>query len=376
MIFFDRKCLENRNMNIFLWGTGYVANQIIKKYKQYIINMNIVGVIDNNELKRHNQFYGYNVYSPDILLTMDNCFVIVLCEDKYSVVEQIKLNYYNNVCKCEDYYYFVKYRFLSRYENTSSIEKKEIVDYVSDRSLSTFNYKYVEKYRDISIKILFDEEKKLFYAIQDGKRMYFNKRYEREEQVYNYLKSILIEQDMESPHCYAKGYSEVKNGDVVIDAGAAEGFFSLSVIDKVKMIYILEPDEDWLEALYYTFEPYKDRVRIVGKYLSDYNSDETITLDELCDDQVDFLKMDIEGEEYNALIGGVNLINHSENIVCAICTYHNELDYNAIDCFFKNSNMETKASKGYMWFSYDKDYLYSLPSLRRGLIYARKMVID
>jgi predicted RNA methylase len=37
--------------------------------------------------------------------------------------------------------------------------------------------------------------------------------------------------------------------DVVADLGAAEGNFSLSIINKVKKIYIFEYDKEWVEAL-------------------------------------------------------------------------------------------------------------------------------
>jgi 16S rRNA A1518/A1519 N6-dimethyltransferase RsmA/KsgA/DIM1 with predicted DNA glycosylase/AP lyase activity len=48
----------------------------------------------------------------------------------------------------------------------------------------------------------------------------------------------------------------VAEGDVVVDAGAAEGNFALSVIDKASKVYIIEGDAGWCEALRQTFLPY------------------------------------------------------------------------------------------------------------------------
>lgn len=372
MIYFDRGYLKNSEMNIFFWGVGQVAKTINDRFKEHIEEMNICGFIDNDETKHNTKFGEYEIYSPNILKDKVNCFVIILCNDGRKIVQQINEEYRENVIKCEDFHYFIKYRLLDRYSGVLTDDVHAIVEYISDRSLQTFNYSFVEKYKTDEIYVGYDESNSLFYSYLCGKKIYLCRRFKNVEQVKKYLREIFVEQDKESPHCYLGSNSIVAKGDVVVDAGAAEGNFSLSVIDYAKKVIIIEPDDEWVEALKYTFAPYKDKVMIINKYLSNYESKETITLDKVCDSPIDYIKMDIEGEELNALRGGVNIIMNSAHLTCAVCTYHNEFDYDLINDWFLKKNMKVEPTKGYMWFSYDKEYMYSLPSLRRGMIIAKK----
>ena len=84
--------------------------------------------------------------------------------------------------------------------------------------------------------------------------------------------------------------------------GCAEGYSSLEIIEEAKHVYLFEQDEQWLEAIRATFEPWQDKVTIVQKYVSDHNSSREQTLDDFFNNQTNehlFLKMDIEGAEPN-----------------------------------------------------------------------------
>ena len=87
-----------------------------------------------------------------------------------------------------------------------------------------------------------------------------------------------MEQDLRSPHHYLDSIEEVK-GKTFVDVGSAEGFTSLEVIEKASHIYLFEQDTLWIEALNATFEPWKDKVSIIPKYVSNNNSEQEITLD-------------------------------------------------------------------------------------------------
>lgn len=56
-----------------------------------------------------------------------------------------------------------------------------------------------------------------------------------------YYRGISIEQDICSPHRYFTDDFSVPNNAVVIDAGVAEGNFSLSIIEHVKKYIYLNP---------------------------------------------------------------------------------------------------------------------------------------
>ena len=154
-------------------------------------------------------------------------------------------------------------KLIHRYENQSSPEIQEIVSYVKTHPLVPFNYSFAEKYNAAETVVNYDEKTGLYYTIYCGKKMYFSRDLNTEKKVKDYYNSILLEQDEESPHLYLTEEFSVPENAVVIDAGVAEGNFTLSIIDKVKKVYLIEPDASWIEALKYTFEPYKEKVIIV-----------------------------------------------------------------------------------------------------------------
>ena len=84
---------------------------------------------------------------------------------------------------------------------------------------------------------------------------------------------------MNSPHRYLTESFTIGQNDVLADIGAAEGNFSLAVIEKVKKIYIFEYDQEWIEALRATFAPWSDKVEIINKFVSDKNDEYHIRFD-------------------------------------------------------------------------------------------------
>ena len=116
----------------------------------------------------------------------------------------------------------------------------------------------------------------------------------------------------------------MSENDIVADIGSAEGNFSLSIIDKVKKIYLFESDPEIIQALRVTFEPWKEKVIIVNKYVSDETDDNFITLDSFFADKEapTFLKIDVEGAEYAVLQGAKNILSTTKQMKIAIAAYH------------------------------------------------------
>ncbi len=373
MIYINRTDSLEKLHGTYLWGAGKFAENMLSRFGDEIAEMNIRGFIDNCELKTEKIFCGYQVYAPKVLEYSGKYHIIIMCNCFNEIVSQIKEQYSENVYRCESYHFFIKYRLLARYQSSQDPEIRELLTYIRKESLQVFNYPFVWDYYNVVYEIAYDREKKLFYAVFQGKRMYLCKRYRSREQAEHYLRQIMMEQDKDSPHCYLTDDFNVENDAVVLDAGVAEGNFALSVIDKVKKIYLVEPDVEWLEALRYTFEPYMDKVVLIGKYLSNYQSEETVTVDSIVEETLDFFKLDIEGEEYYALQGASGTIMRSNGVKCAVCTYHNEFDYLSITSLLLRMGFQVGHSRGYMWFPYDKDYFVSLPTFRRGLVKAEKI---
>lgn len=360
----------NDYIGIFIWGTGYNANKLNSIYKNEIKNENIIGYIDNNPQKCGELFWEKPVYSPDVLNKYNNVAIYISVEKKEEVYQQICAQYPFYKEKVLEIDYFKKKKLMTRYEGSEDSEIKEIMKYLHEHQLQVFNYAFVEKYK--AEEIFIGMENDLYYTDYHGKKLFFSKDYDTEQKVRQYYLSLLIEQDENSPHRYLTDSFKVPDGAVVIDAGTAEGMFSLDIIDKVKKIYMFEPEKNWVDALKYTFGEYMDKVVIINQCVSNYVSEGTTTIDHsVTEDKVDFIKIDIEGEEYYALQGAEKLLKRSHNVKCDICAYHQEFAYEAIKHKLEEIGFLTMHSKGWMW--YPEYSNITRPSvLRRGLIRAEK----
>lgn len=358
--------------NYYIWGTGCKAEEINLGCKEEINSIKLLGYIDNNIEKQGKDFFGKKVFSPDILIGDLDSRIIILNKYYDEIVNQISMKYPQCIERIMEKDFFKRIQIITRYKDTSEDKIKEIKDYLLEHPLNIFNAEFVEKYKQDDIKVYFDKEKRLFYVYYFGKKMYISRAYKNEEEVKKYCNSVFLEQDINSPHRYLTDNFFVDKDSVVIDAGVAEGNFSLPIVEKVKKIYLFEPDKMWEEALHYTFEPYQDKVKIINKCLSDYVNRYTTTIDDIVEEsEINFIKMDIEGEELYALRGAQKHILASKNLKCAVCTYHQEFAYDAIKDFFENLNFQAEASEGYMWFpSHYNDW--RPPVLRKGLIRAEK----
>jgi predicted RNA methylase len=245
----------------------------------------------------------------------------------------------------------------------------EIAEYFEKYNFSVFPYEFQWKYHRGKILVCFDANCQMGYVFHENKRMYFPKGWEQ-TQIRDYYNGLLVEQDRDSPHCYETDSFYVHDGDTVADIGAAEGIFGLTNIEKVKYLYLFECDANWTAALHKTFEPWKDKVKIINKYVSDNNEGQNITFDSFCgENRITFIKADIEGAEVSLLRGAENTMRTAEELKMVLCTYHKQNDADEIKGILTNNGFETEFSKRYMIFI-DKEL--SEPYIRRGLIRAKK----
>jgi hypothetical protein len=247
-------------------------------------------------------------------------------------------------------------------------EYQEVIDYLKQHPLSVFPYAYAEKYNSGDVVVYLDAEKKMRYILQGGKRLYFKKGWD-EKQVQICYNWLLMEQDSLSPHRYETAGFHVSEGDVVVDAGVAEGNFALSVIEKVKKIYLFETDETWIAALEATFAPWKEKVVIVNKYVSDNNNGNCVTLDAFFgNEKVDFIKADIEGAELQLIAGASAMLSGQTPMKVILCAYHRHDDAEVLNQMLAEKGFRTEFSRGYMFFYYEMYDKLKPPYLRRGLV--------
>lgn len=269
---------------------------------------------------------------------------------------------------------------LHYFEHNSPEEYQNELEFlIKAGTLITFPYNRTGREPD-SIKIDFDKIKKMFYVLHKNKRLYYPGNYDKEQAKQAYLNYIVgqnildVKYSEKTPHQYTTDSFPVKNGDIVLDIGAAEGLFLLDVIEKVRRGFVFEPKEYWIKALEATFEPYKERVKIINKFVSNKYSKDELTIDCCLKDEYGniFIKMDVEGYENLVLNGAKNVLNRKDDIRVACCTYHRHDDASLLENFFKDLNYHTEFSDGYMLFFYDKKI--RPPYFRRGLIRAKKIV--
>lgn len=355
---------------IFIWGTGKIANRIVNHFD--LSRFDILGFIDNEEEKQGTLFKEYSVFPPAVLKNKDFDKVLILCNAFQEISNQITKEYHIHEEKIKDALYLIRESVVDRYQGSEDSEIQEIMEYLKDHKLQVFNYGFADDYNNMQVEIYYDNENTMFYVIHQGKKMYFSRKFDTESKVLEYYRSICLEQDPRSPHAYFDDNFKIDEGEVVVDLGAAEGNFSLDIIDKASKVYIIEADKDWVEALELTFKEYASKVVIINTYISDVSSGNYDTLDHLITEPVDFIKMDIEGYECQALIGAKNLFGISPRIKCDICAYHRTGDEENIVRLLEQYAISYTTTKGYMWYPFlENEDAYS-NELRRGVIRGEK----
>jgi len=254
-------------------------------------------------------------------------------------------------------------------------EEQTALAYLRKNSLCVFPYPFQEQYNRNDIAVYEDEKLNLKYVLLDGKRLYFKRNSSTRgiKRNYNFL---LIEQDMASPHRYLTDDFDVNNQDILVDVGAAEGNLALSVIEKVKKVYLFETDKKWIEALEATFSPWKDKVEIVNKFVSNRNDAEHVSLDQFFKDKevFNFLKIDAEGAESDIFDRCETLLSSAEKLKIAVCCYHKPDDAKIFQALLMGKDFSVSFSEGYMIFNEPKTF--SPPYLRKGVLRAEKNVFQ
>lgn len=239
------------------------------------------------------------------------------------------------------------YYFMKGYKPDSPYLK--YYKYIRKHGYSRHLYEFKDEYLSMLVDVRKDENRNLYYVLkEDGKRLYFQ-RTTPPHKIQKYYRALMIEQDQRSAHHYFNNNKDV-TGKVFVDVGCAEGYSSLEIIEEAKHVYLFEQNESWLEAIRATFEPWKDKVTIVQKYVSNRNSPKEQKLDDFFRDKPDehlFIKMDIEGAERRALAGCEQLFRDCKKIDFAICTYHLHDDEEVISAFLDKHNCTYRNQKGF-----------------------------
>jgi len=207
------------------------------------------------------------------------------------------------------------------------------------------------------------------YVLYEGRKVFLKNDVEAARRYWHLLMS---EQLPEHPHCYLEegGDFNIHCKDIIADIGAAEGFFAIKHLDKIKHAYIFESEESWFSLLQKTYAPYRDKVTLIKGFVGD--GAESISLDEYFKniEKPTFIKIDVEGAEGSVLRSMTGLLeNPNLPMRLAICTYHRQEDAPYIESLL-GTRFEKKYSSSYFWHMPDP----MPPFLRRGVMRATKKV--
>lgn len=258
-------------------------------------------------------------------------------------------------------------KFLEEGAGKWTNEEREVADFLKVHPCEMIPYPFSLEQR--KIEVARDPSCRMLYVVHNGKRLYFPRMWATNK-IKVYYNGLLAEQDYSSPHRYELSPCETKSGDVVVDAGASEGLFALTVVDTCSKIYLIECDDLWKDALRQTFAPWSDKVVFLNVWLSDKDDPKkgVVSLDTcLGDETVDFLKADIEGAEIELIRGSRKIMARSNNMRLAICTYHTETDAADIDGLLTEAGFATSFSRGFIVWRTAHGI-----SLRRGVLRAIK----
>ena len=263
-------------------------------------------------------------------------------------------------------------------QKPDGLEEEERVTYLKFlryHLIKVFNYPYTLNYLYRKVKVILDDEKKLYYVItEEGHRLYFKRGLTKKGIIHLY-NGLCTEQDDLSPHNYDFDHPSITSDTVIADIGSAEGNFSLKHVDKIKKLYLFEPEREWIEALEATFRPWAEKVVIVNKYVSDRDEGAFISLDTYFRDKEKptLIKADVEGAENEVLNGSCRILDGSVKDIL-LCTYHRGGDAQHFSELLLERKYEVKFSPGRMFFIWENpDYSLEAPfDFRKGLIHAVK----
>lgn len=363
-------------MKIVFWGTGHMAERTLGMdlLKTIPNDMQILGFADNDKEKWGGKIGKYNIFSPYQIKEMEFEYIIILSDEHYEEIRDMLIYWFHIASSkiCNRLFLFkllLKLKVIEKYRGTEDKEIQDILKYLETNELSIYN-QYVQMGREIN-EVYWDKIENLPYIIFEDKKLYFPYDFEFQEvEGKKVFMDLMCEQQPSSPHRYIKGNVKVDRGDVIADVGVCEGNFALRYVEEASKIYLFESESRWMRPLEKTFEMFREKVVLCNSFVGRGVAGNQTSLDAVIKGRLDFLKMDIEGAEVDALIGGrETLMNNS--VKCSICSYHRMNDELVISDLLKAYGYKTTYSDGYMFFWYDRD-IAKCPEFRRGLVYGIK----
>lgn len=341
-----KTCVQNKK--VFLFGAGKFGQNVWNEIKKYETKWNVVGFLDNDSKKWNNFINELEVYSPNILgnYDLDQIVVLICSMQTANIAKQL------NDLGIKNYFAYFFLDLPSELRETC--DQPEI-------NKSDIDW-FVNRLEDEKSKIIVQE------IIQKRKSGFFD---------YTDIRSLGSEY-------FNSDIFEISENEVFVDGGGFDGDtieeFSEFTKGKYKRIYSFEPQKNKAEIIKNKLWRYGDKVVLFEKglydcstelYFSDGNASlsgriedakthnviTTIDIDSAINEEVSFIKMDIEGAELKALQGAAETIKRYKPKL-AICIYHKPEDIWEIPKYIDSLVPEYKFFVRHFGWRYTSTVLY------------------
>lgn len=95
-------------MKILIFGTGKKAEQIMQQYANFEEYIEVVGFLDNDEIKQDTFFFGKKVFSPSEIKKITYDYICILMNDIKNVYNQLVYGYRIDPKYIKDKYFLLK----------------------------------------------------------------------------------------------------------------------------------------------------------------------------------------------------------------------------------------------------------------------------
>ena len=246
-----------------------VACFMVKK-----LGCEVSGIVTFDLNEKETSHEGYPIYPLTEIKNL-SWDVAIYCCDGNDFAEILPRMIELGIGKREQFkniFWLLQQFMTKKYEDFAAPAIQETLEWWKTHELSVFNQHVPYGTLD---KVFFDEACDLPYVNfqtvgGEWRKMYFPKNHDFHVQDgERFVRDLLTEQLPTSPHLYVTDEHKVQAGDIVIDAGVAEGNFALKYVDLCSKMYLFEPEEKWQEPLRQTFKNYRDKVEIIPRFVSD-----------------------------------------------------------------------------------------------------------
>jgi len=328
----------NNLQEVYIFGAKELGKRFYDFFSQ--AGIKVLGFIDNDTAKQNQEFCGSKILNIKDLLDKKEQITIVIASIYYlhEINEQLKELGFKKVVPCPVFYVF----------NSNIYKAEPSFDGIVE-DLACNKQKYLNLYN-----ILEDDKSKIVLDNLVNFRLTFDFS----------VFSRIIAPDACIGQYFKENFLKFGENDIFVDGGGFDGDTTLKFIDKVnnkyKKILFFEPDEDSFLKAQENLKKYEN-IEFIKKGLYSksavfrFNSSgglgstidqngnvriEVASIDEVLDKKADYIKMDIEGVELEALKGTKKQLE--QGVQLAISLYHKNVDIWEIPEYIKQINPDYK----------------------------------